>query len=148
MSRVNIEKIVNGMCDNIKAQMVSRGVRASNELRNAAMEVLAHAGSGRVYRVPNTKRRYRASAPGEVPAVRTGTFRRSWMPSTTVSSGGSYSVVSEIRNETMTDGGGYLLGEILEEGTPGGQMAPRPHQEKIQDKAKPKVAKIYREPYF
>ena len=148
MSRVNIEKIVHGMCDSIKAQMISRGYRASNELRNAAMEVLAHGGSGRVYRVPNTRRRYRASAPGEVPAVRTGTFRRSWMPSTTVSGGGAFTVTSEIRNETRTDGGKYLLGEILEEGTPGGQMAPRPHQDKIQDKAKPRVTKIYREPYF
>ena len=41
---------------------------------------------------------------------------------------------------------GYYLGEILEDGT--GKMAPRPHHDKIKQKALRKVVRIYREPYF
>lgn len=135
--------------ESIKQQMVSRGVRAANELRNAELQVIKGQGGGRVYRVPGTKRHYTASAPGQMPAVRTGAFRLSWTPKSYVSMFGAadLTVLSEISSMQRTDGGGYLLGEILEEGTPGGQMAPRPHQEKILDKAEPKVVRIYNEPY-
>lgn len=128
----------------IKKQMASRGYRASNELRNAALDVLKGQRSGRRYRVPGTKQFYTASAPGEPPAVRTGTFRLGWKPQSYVENGGN-TVISRIRNETTTENGEYKLAELLEEGTV--NMAPRPHHEKIQEKALPKIVKIYSEPY-
>ena len=61
----------------IRSAVQNRTYRASNELRNAALHVLRGKRSGRLYRVPNTKQKYRASAPGEPPAARTGAFRLS-----------------------------------------------------------------------
>lgn len=142
----NVDETWDDIKESIKHQMASRGYRASNELRNAALDVLKGQRSGRIYRVPGTKATYQASAPGEPPAVRTGAFRLGWKPQSVVESGGNR-VISRIRNETTTSNGAYKLAEILEQGTPGGQMAPRPHQEKIQQKALPEVIRIYSEPY-
>lgn len=149
------------MRDSIKHQMVSRGYRSANELRNASQLVLRGQRHGRRYIVPGTGRmtyrkrdhtakitykRYTASAPGEAPAVRTGAFRMSWHPKTHIDyTSGDYAVVSQVESTQRTDNGQYLLGEILEEGT--GRMAPRPHHEAIQKKALPGILKIYNEPY-
>ena len=143
MSRVvitggSIEEIAEKVTSEIPKQMASRAYRASNELRNSALSVLSGSRSGRSYRVPGTKRYYTASAPGEPPAVRTGAFRLSWQPRTFP---GGTTVLSRIET-----GIGYA--EWLENGTPGGQMAPRPHHQRIQDQAMPKIVAIYDEPYF
>lgn len=147
--------------DSIKHQLISRGYRASNELRNASQLVLRGQRHGRRYIVPGTGRmtyykrshtakitykKYTASAPGEPPAVRTGIFRMSWQPGIHVDRGGNnLSITSRIASNARTDNGRYLLGEILEDGT--SKMAPRPHQEAIQKKALPAIMKIYNEPY-
>lgn len=148
--------------NSIKHQMVSRGHRSANELRNASQLVLRGQRHGRRYIVPGTGRvtyykrkktakitykRYTASAPGEPPAVRTGAFRMSWTPKVMVDHTQSYAVVSSVESTQRTDNGKYLLGEILEEGSPGGKIAPRPHHQKIQQKALPAIMKIYNEPY-
>lgn len=147
--------------DNIKKQMVSRGFRSANELRNASQLVLRGQRHGRQYIVPGTGRmkynkrnhtatitykRYTASAPGEPPAVRTGAFRMSWKPKVMVDYTDSYAVVSSVESTQRTDNGKHLLGEILENGT--GRMAPRPHHDRIQQKALPAIKRIYNEPYF
>ena len=146
--------------NSIKHQMISRGVRSSNELRNTSQLVLRGQRHGRRYKVPGTYRRqrdktdgkmkngryYTASAPGEPPAVRTGAFRMSWKPRTYVDYTGDYTVKSSVESTQRTDGGQYLLGEILENGT--GRMAPRPHQDEILKKTLPKILKIYNEPYI
>lgn len=174
----NIEDVdakIKAACDRavqkITIGMRSRGMRAANELRNASQLVLRGQRSGRQYIVPGTGRmhyykrgsrdgkhaahtaeityrRYTASAPGEPPAVRTGTFRASWQPKQRVDLGGNneVAVTSYIESKAKTDNGGYNLASILENGT--SRMAPRPYKEKIQQKALPKVVKIYREPYF
>lgn len=152
--------------DTIDRQMQSRAVRGSNQLRTAALLVLRGQRSGRRYKVPGTYARnaprgdnetretyeyrknkggryYAASAPGEPPAVRTGLFRLSWEPHAYLE-GNLYR--STIENRTRTENGKYLLGELLEDGTR--KMAPRPHHERIQKKALPKILSIYREPYF
>ena len=148
--------------NSIKHQMASRAYRGANELRNASQLVLRGQRSGRRYIVPGTGRvkynkrkhtasitykKYTASAPGEPPAVRTGAFRMSWQPKTHVDNiaGHAYSVVSSVESTQRTDNGRYLLGEILEEGT--GRMAPRPHHQRIQEKALPAIMRIYNEPY-
>lgn len=125
----------------IKRQLEQRTYRTSNELRNAALLVLRGQRNGRTYRVPGTKRYYTASAPGEPPAVRTGAFRLSWQPKARIS-GNLY--VSSI--ESNQKAGKYVLGELLEGGTP--KMAPRPHHDRIKAKAEPAIVRIYSESYF
>ena len=162
MSRVvihgpSLDEIVQNCTAEIRHQLESRTYRASNELRNASLLVLRGQRSGRRYKVPGTYRRqrdktdgkmkkgryYTASAPGEPPAVRTGTFRNSWQPDPQYDSGSYH---ARIKSDVKTDNGKYILGEILEDGT--SRMAPRPHHDRILEQAEPKVFKIYDEPYF
>lgn len=152
-----LQQIVDNINDSIKHQMESRAVRASNELRTAALLTLRGQRSGRRYKVPGTHRKqrdkatgktkngryYTASAPGEPPAVRTGAFRLSWQPTSRVVYG---SYISRIESNLSTDNGRYTLGDILENGTK--RMAPRPYQDKILEKAEKPIVKIYSEPYF
>lgn len=143
-----IENVCKEISTKISIGMRSRGYRAANELRNASQLVLRGQRSGRRYRVPGTKSYYTASAPGESPAVRTGAFRASWQPKQKVNVGtyNQVSVTSYIESRQRTDNGSYNLGSLLENGS--GRMAPRPYKEKIQEKAKPKIVKIYKEPYI
>lgn len=128
----NIEEEVQKIVKEIPRQMASRAVRASNELRNSALDILSGSRSGRMYGG------HQASAPGEPPAAWSGNFRLAWKP-VTVSGGTTF--LSRIENGTFYAG-------WLENGTPGGQMAPRPHHERIQNDALPRIIAIYDEPYF
>lgn len=166
MSRVvvkgpSLDAIIKTMTEDIRQQLEGRTYRASNELRNSALVILRGGRGGRRYKVPGTYRRqrdktdgkmkrgryYTASAPGEPPAVRTGTFRNSWQPDPRCS-GAFNTYWARIKTDARTDNGRFVLGDILEEGTPGGQMAPRPHHDRILDHAEDKVFRIYDEPYF
>lgn len=151
---VAIEDAVAG----IKKQVERRTYLAANELRNSALLVLRGQRSGRRYKVPGTYRKqrdktdgkmkrgryYTASAPGEPPAVRTGTFRNSWQVSQTPVREIFGSFTARIESDLKTDSG-HLLGEILEEGSR--RMAPRPYVQRTLDKAEPKIYRIYSEPY-
>jgi hypothetical protein len=137
-----IDVAVKQITDSIKLQMESRSYRAANEMRNAALLVLRGQRSGRRYLVPGTKRYYQASAPGEPPAVRTGIFRLSWQPSAHVVFG---SYISRIESNVKIPNG-RTLGDILENGT--SRMAPRPHHDRILDKAEPDIVRIYSQSYF
>lgn len=128
----NIEEAARRIAAEIPRQMAGRAYRASNELRNSALSVLSGQRSGRMYGG------HQASAPGEPPAVWSGKFRLAWQPRT-VSGGTTF--LSQIENGTFYAG-------WLENGTPGGQMAPRPHHSRIQNHALPKIIDIYNEPYF
>ncbi len=152
----SIEDAADQIAKGIKREMESRCYRASNELRNAELNVLRGQRSGRRYKVPGTyrlqmdkvsgKKRhgryYTASAPGEPPAVRTGNFRLSWQTNPKIEDG---KYTSTIESGAKTDNGKYVLGEILENGT--SRMAPRPYQDRILEKAEPAIVKIYSEPY-
>ena len=95
---IEVLREVEGITDNIKQHMERRAGLAALELRNSAPTVLRGERSGRRYKVPGTYRRqraktdgkmkngryYTASAPGEPPAIRTGTFRNSWQPKSRV----------------------------------------------------------------
>lgn len=141
MSRITIETACAEIVADIRHQMESRAYRSANELRNASQLVLRGQRHGRIYTVPGTKKKYTASAPGEPPAVRTGIFRASWQPSSSVE-GDKY--VSKIESDYSANG--YLLGEILENGT--SKMAPRPHHDRIREMAEPDIVRIYSERYF
>ena len=156
---VPVDVAIEDAVEGVRKQVKRRTYLAANELRNSALLVLRGQRSGRRYKVPGTYRRqrdktdgkmkngryYTASAPGEPPAVRTGTFRNSWQ----VSQGGVKelygSFFARIESDLKTDGGEYVLGEILEEGT--SRMAPRPYVDRTLEKAEPKIFRIYSEPY-
>lgn len=145
MTGYDLNLIVQQKIEHIRAELPNRAYRAANAMRNAELDVLTkQAGhGGRVYRVPGAKRYYRASAPGEVPAIRTDTFRPSWEPRAK-----SVGDVHTSSIESTYKVGKYVLGDILENGTPGGKMAPRPHQDKILEAALPEVLRIYNRRYF
>ena len=139
-----IGKTVATTLKGVQKEVSQRAYRASNELRNASLYVLRGTRSGKVYRVPNTGKTYKASAPGEPPAVRTGVFRLSWGTHVHVEKHGKrFRAVAAI--ESKERAGGKLLGEMLENGT--GKMKPRPYKQKVIDKALPKVKEIYKKPY-
>lgn len=136
MSRVtvtggSIEEIARRVATEIPRQMAGRAYRASNELRNSALSVLSGQRSGRMYGS------HQASAPGEPPANWSGIFRLSWQPRTEPG--------TTIFKSSIETGVSYA--DWLENGTPGGQMDPRPHHERIQNDALPKILDIYDEPY-
>lgn len=127
----------------INRQVLSRGVRVVNAIRNAELEVLKGQRSGKVYRKPHTKHAtYTASAPGESPARRTGALRLHW--SGDVKKKSESSIVAEL--ESNEEYSTYLEeGTHPKDGT--GGIAPRPFKEKIIEKAKPEIEKILKEPY-
>lgn len=135
-----IKDVVEKTIAKIHQQVKSRGVRVSNVLRNAELEVLRGKRSGRKYRKPYSKRRYTASAPGEPPARRTGALRLSWTGGVDVvrSHTGSMQVTAYI--ESSMPYAGYL-----ENGTD--TMAARPYVDKIRGKAQPEIDRIMKEMY-
>ena len=156
MSTITLEQAIGYTVDQIQHEMEKRAWLAALELRNSSQIVLRGQRSGRRYKVPGTYRRqrdktdgkmkngryYTASAPGEPPAVRTGTFRNSWQPKSRVLYG---SYISRIESDAMTDNGSHNLGDILENGTR--RMAPRPHHDRILQHAEDNIVRIYDKPY-
>ena len=61
---INLDDTVAGIVGQVTAQAKSRGFRAANELRNAALQVLRGQRSGRIYKRPHSSSTYTASAAG------------------------------------------------------------------------------------
>lgn len=124
----------------VNRKVISRGVRAVNVIRTAELQVLKGQRSGRVYRKPYSKAKYRASAPGEAPARRTGNLRMHWngQVKCTNTSKGGVNVVAELESQESYAG-------HLENGTK--HIKPRPFVDKIIEKATPVIKEIYSEPY-
>ena len=126
--------------DQVRMQMLSRGTRAVNELRNAELDVLRGQRGGKTYRKYPNRSTYSASAPGEPPAVRTGNLRMHWSGSVEggAAAGGGVSMTAVL--ESQEHYAGYL-----EHGTV--KMAARPYCERIKEKAMPKILEIFSAPY-
>lgn len=143
MSAVNIggrvEMAVKKVTEDVCRQVVSRGTRAVNEIRNAELNVMKGSRSGKVYRRPGGGT-YRASAPGEPPAVRTGNLRLNWNGHVEGGASGGTGVSISAILESGERYAGYL-----ENGT--SKMAPRPYVDRIKEKALPKIVAVYNEPY-
>ena len=127
--RIKVDEAVK----NAKTKVQSKTIRAANHLRNAALNVLRGQRGGRVYRKSGSTT-YTASAPGEPPAVRTGTLRMSWGIKAEGSGDGTY--VAEIYTNVP-------YARYLEEGT--SKMAPRPFKERIIDEAKPNITQLFKD---
>lgn len=119
-------------------------MRAANVMTNTTRRVLSGTRSGELRRKPHAKRKYRASAPGEAPAVRTGILRRSFQRKYYIRQGNGKLTVYAI-SESGLKTGKYLLPRILNEGTR--RMAARPFVKKVKQEALPEVQRIYNEPY-
>ncbi len=91
------------------------------------VELLAGERSGQTYKVPFTKRTYTASAPGEPPAVRTGTLRSRY----------TWEVTKEDGKYTGIVGNPLEYAAALERGT--SKMSPRPHLVPSFEKNKDKI---------
>ncbi len=120
----------------VNQQVLSRGTRAVNQLRNAELEVLRGKGSGRTYRKYPYKSTYQASAPGEPPARRTGNLRLHWTGNV---KGGGGNITLELESAEFYAG-------YLENGTR--KMARRPFKDRITQKALPPIKAIFNEPYL
>jgi hypothetical protein len=139
-----VAKTVATTLKGLEKEVATRAYRAANELRTASLYVLRGRRTGRQYRIPFTGVTYRASAPGEPPAVRTGMFRLSWGTHIHVEKVGvHFRAVSAIESNLRV--GGHLLGDILESGT--SRMDPRPYKQAVIDRALPKVKELYKKPY-
>ena len=136
---------VRGQVRDVQTIAQSCTVRASRELRSAALRVLSGRRSGRTYRVPYTQANYRASAPGEAPAARTGTLMKSW---------NTFDRFFGIVDRGRSTVGRYSSGiqtnvpyaELLENGT--SRMAARPFRERIIRQASPRIGDIFRSAGF
>ena len=126
------------LISDIEHQMMSRAYQAAQALKKAELQVLG----GRRYRVPGTGASYTASAPGQPPAVRTGAYRSSYVPRAEQKSGNVYRSLIE----SGLSVNGWNLGNLLENGT--SKMAPRPHDERIIQKALPEISRIYNRPFM
>lgn len=127
--------------ENINQQVLFRGVRAVNALRNAELKVLKGQRSGKKrYRKYPYKSRYTPSAPGEPPARRTGNLRLHWngQVKTKSTAKKGISVIAELESQEK-------YASFLENGT--SNMAPRPFMDRIKEEAVPEIRKIYSEPF-
>lgn len=154
MNEINV--IVNKTVEEIQQKAKQRGYQAANVLTNEVKKVLSGQRSGRVYKVNKTggkpkKRKsqkgsvtYTASAPGEAPALRFGTLQKSFKRRTYGDKIGSNFVIHAI-TESDLQVNGYLLGDLLENGTK--RIAPRPFKQKTIDAALPKIIQIFQKQY-
>ena len=146
-----IHVIVNKTVEEIQQKAKQRGFQAANVLTNEVKKVLSGQRSGRSYKVKGTGGKakksgvmYTASAPGEPPALRFGTLQKSFKRRTYAERNGSGLTVHAV-TESNLQVNGYLLGELLENGTK--RIAPRPFKQKTIDAALPKITQIFARNY-
>lgn len=126
------------------APVVEAGAKIVKEEIVQAMEA-APPRTGRQYLVPGTKTPYTASAPGEPPAIREGTYRDSWKETSAVEAAGQ--VGARAYTDLRTEDGSHLIGEGLELGTSdivnyGVRMEPRPHVRPGMENAVPRIREL------
>ena len=113
-----VQEEVKNRVEQTKRQVDAKMMQGANELRNAALTVLAN---------PSP------SAPGSPPGVRSGNLRRNW---NMYSSGGGGNGIFGIQS-------GMHYSGYLEHGT--SKMAARPYVEKIKETAMPEILALFSE---
>lgn len=119
-----------GIMKKIEDENRKRLLKALVVWNSELMRVLSGQRSGKIYRVPFTKKKYTASAPGEAPASRTGTAKSAY----------KYQIQT-IEGEMCGEMGTRLLYPFfLEKGT--SKMKPRPHLRPAFENQKDKIIGI------
>lgn len=127
-----IESEVAAEVGRINREIISRAVRGTVIMRNAAFQVLGQDGTGRRY-----KNGHVASSPGSPPASDSGNLRRNWREQSFVSANGfGHGVDCRLRITSDTKYADYL-----EHGTK--FIAPRPFVERIKTKALPELQSLF-----
>ena len=127
----NLNKVIDAL-DNIAGQ---RMAEACIHVQNKTKEKLSGKRTGRVYRVPGTKKTYTASAPGEPPAVMTGQLRTSI----------KYRIVGDMK-VTGEVGSKLKKAPMLEFGTK--KMKPRPFLRPTFQEELPEIKNILSRKWF
>lgn len=125
---LDFANIIAHLDQNWEKQMLKAAMRVHKELTY----VLSGNRSGKLYRVPATKRYYKASRAGEPPASRLGHLRTSY----------KYLVKGKGMDAAGYVGSPLPYSHYLEYGTY--KMAPRPHLKVAFQKAKPDVEKLFK----
>lgn len=144
-----MRKLMQPLLGRVGAQLSARAQLASMALHEAVLVVLSGDRTGRWYRVPGTKKRYQASAPGEAPASRTGHLRQNFLPAPSLKTQfvGGYPVqVAMPRISTSVRYAHFL---DPEEGQPEPtRMERRPFRAPAVAAAWPRIRQIYRANYL
>lgn len=106
-------------------------LKSAIDVRNAVLVKLSGGRTGKLYRVPATKRMYRASAAGEPPAQRLGHLRASY----------KYMVTGKGFNSQGIVGSDLEYSHYLEYGT--AKIKPRPHLRPAFKESKNKINKHF-----
>lgn len=129
--------------DSLEKEVKKRSETVAEEMEKQLIRMISGSGSGRLYSLGGGVT-YRASAPGEAPAKRTGRLVSSYTPVKEVETGGK-EVVFRAGTESALRTGSYLLADLLEQGT--APMAPRPYREKVLEMVMPYGIRVYSAPY-
>ena len=133
---ITISDNINEAMREIRDHARDRMLEAVQEVRNQTLDTLSGKRSGRIYRVPGTKKYYTASAPGEPPAQRLGELRQSVK-------GGVESQGDAIVGFVGTE---KDYGRVLEFGS--SKMSPRPWLRVSFDKSADAVKRIFMRKWF
>lgn len=154
MAKIDLTQSGDRVVKEVQNQAISRQYSASNELRNAALNVLSGQRSGRRYRILHTGKRgvkssgtyYTASSPGEAPAVRRGNLRSLWQTRPTViQDGADMTVKPGIYSPVSYN---KYLDNHFGNGAPRKKIAERPYVDAIKKRAMPNILKIYKRSYL
>lgn len=110
---------------------LSRATRGLNIMRNTALEVLGHDGTGRRYG------KHIASAPGEAPAPEFGNLRDKWHEQPLAAPNGKGKGI----RVTMRMKSKMPYAQYLDPGTK--YIAQRPYVKPIEDKARPPIEALF-----
>ena len=123
----NMSKVTKDLENALHAAMLKSAI----DVRNAVLVKLSGGRTGKLYRVPATKRMYRASAAGEAPATRLGHLRASY----------KYIVKGKGVNSEGVVGSDLDYSHYLEYGT--AKIKPRPHLKPAFQESKSKIKKHF-----
>ncbi len=130
MGRVSIAATVGKIFPQIEKELIKRATSACVILRNSQKKIMKGGRSGRNYGG------HVASAPGEPPAIWHNRLNPSFRPIQY----GAGSLNAGIETP-------IFYASYLQDGTPGGQMSPRPFREPTLEDAKPALTELYSRPF-
>lgn len=132
-----VEIVDKDIIPSLRSQTTQIGMKAGNQLRNNTVTQFDGPRSGRVYYQARGVQ-YRASAPGESPAIRTGNLKKSFMfrNKREFGANGNAQVTSEAYSDVRPPNGSQYNYAYLDVGMQrGGQsIAPRPYSKKALEK--------------